>query len=75
MLQNDEDKADHQDKDKAIKLVKEWVKEGRQPTERYMNYKDADVHAYRKVLTTLKLVPVEGTENSILVKQGLMEDI
>ena len=38
-----------------------------------MNYKDADVHAYRKVLTTLKLVPVEGTEKAILVKQGLME--
>ena len=38
-----------------------------------MNYMDSDVHAYRKVLTTLKLVPVEGTEKAILVKQGLME--
>ena len=28
ILQKDEDNADHQDKDKAIKLVKEWVKEG-----------------------------------------------
>ena len=28
MLQNDEDEVDHQDKDEAIKLVKEWVKEG-----------------------------------------------
>ena len=38
-----------------------------------MNYKDSDVQAYRKVLTSLKLVPVEGTEKAILVKQGLME--
>ena len=28
MRQDDKDKADHQDKDEAIKLVKEWVKEG-----------------------------------------------
>ena len=38
-----------------------------------MNFKNSDVLAYRKVLATLKLVPVEGTEKAILVKQGLME--
>ena len=68
ILQNDEDKANHQDQDEAIKLVKEWVKEGQQPTGWDMNFKNSDVLAYRKVLSTLKLVLVEGTEKTILVK-------
>ena len=38
-----------------------------------MNFKNSKVLAYRKVLSTLKLVPVEGTEKTILGKQGLME--
>ena len=73
ILKNDEDKANHQDQDKTIKLVKEWVREGRQPMGLDMNFKNSDVLAYRKVLLTLKLVLVEGTEKTILVKQGLVE--
>ena len=38
-----------------------------------MNFKNSDVLVYRKVLSTLKLVLVEGTEKTILVKQGLVE--
>ena len=38
-----------------------------------MNFKNSDVLAYRKVLLTLKLIPVEGTEKTILVKQGLVK--
>ena len=34
---------------------------------------NSDVLAYRKVLSTLKLVQVERTDKTILVKQGLVE--
>ena len=35
-----------------------------------MNFKNSDVLVYRKVLLTLKLVPEEGTEKTIQVKEG-----
>ena len=37
-----------------------------------MNFKTMEVQAYRKVLSTLKLKPVEGMTKTILVKQGLV---
>ena len=52
--------------------MKEWLKEGQQPTGLEMNFKMAEVQAYRKMLYALKLKPVEGTIKTILVKQGLV---
>ena len=37
------------------------------------NFKNPEVLAYRKVLSALKLIPVEGTDKTLLVKQGLVE--
>ena len=67
ILKIDKDKADCQDQDETIKIVKEWVKEGQQPTGTDMNFKNPDLLAYRK------LIPMEGTDKTILVKQGLVE--
>ena len=71
ILKKDEDKADWQDKDPDITLVKNWVKEGRQPKGTEMNYRSPNIQAYRKVLAALKLRPVEGTTKTVLVKEGL----
>ena len=72
LLEKDKDKADWQDKDPIITLVKSWVKEGRQPRGTEMNYRAPDIQAYRKVLAALKLRPVEGTAKTVLVKEGLI---
>ena len=37
-----------------------------------MNYRSPDIQAYRKVLSALKLRPVEGTTKIVLVKEGLV---
>ena len=37
-----------------------------------MNFKTSEVLAYRKLLLTLKPIPVEGTSKTLLVKQGLV---
>ena len=37
-----------------------------------MNYRTPEVQAYRKVLSALKLRPVEGTTKTVLVKEGLV---
>ena len=73
ILGKDKDKANWQDKDPDIKIVKGWLKEGQQPMGKDMNYKTPEVQAYRKVLSTLKLKQVEGTTKTILVKQGLVD--
>ena len=43
ILERDEDKADWQDKDPDIALVKNWVKEGQQPKGTDMNYRSIDI--------------------------------
>ena len=72
ILGKDEDKANWQDWDPNIRIIKSWLKEGQQPTGTEMNFKTPEVQAYRKVLSSLKLKQVEGTTKTILVKQGLM---
>ena len=72
LLETDEHKANWQDKDPIITLVKSWVKEGQQPRGTEMNYRAPHVQAYRKVLVALKLRSVEGTTKTILVKEGLI---
>ena len=74
LLERDEDKADWQDKDPNIELVKNWVKEGSQPTGTEMNYRSPDIQAYRKVLSALKLKQIEGITKTIQVKQGLVDN-
>ena len=74
ILEKDEDKADWQDKDPDIRIVKRWLKDRLQPTGKEMNYKTPKVQAYRKVLSALKLKPVEGTTKTILVKQELVDN-
>ena len=37
-----------------------------------LNYRDPDMQSYRKLMTTLELRPVKGTEKSILVRKGLI---
>ena len=69
ILKSDKDKADWQDQDVDIKIMKEWVKDGQQLTGQEMNFKTQEVLVYRKVLSALKLIPVEGTNKTILVKQ------
>ena len=73
LLKTDKQKADWQDKDPTITLVKTWVKEDQKPRGTEMNYRDPDVQAYRKVLAALKLRPVEGTMKTILVREGLTD--
>ena len=73
LLETDKHKANWQDKDPIITLVKSWVKEGRQPRGTEINYRAPDIQAYRKVLAALKLRPVEGTTKTILVKEGLIQ--
>ena len=36
-----------------------------------LNYRDPNLQAYRKILAALKLRPVEGTEKTILIREGL----
>ena len=72
ILRKDKDKADWKDKDPDIEIVKNWVKEGQQPMGKEMNYMTSEVQAYRKVLSALKLRPVEGTTKTVLVKKGLV---
>ena len=72
ILRKEEDKANWQDRDPNIKIVKSWLKEGQQPTGTEMNFKTPEVQAYRKVLSALKLKQVEGMIKTILVKQGLV---
>ena len=72
ILGRDEDKADWQDKDPNIELVKNWIKEGRQPMGTEINYRSPDIQTYRKVLSALKLRPVEGTTKTVIVKEGIM---
>ena len=72
ILKTDKQKADWQDKDPIISLVKTWVKENRKPTNTELNYWDPSLQAYRKILAVLKLRPVEGTEKTILVREGLV---
>ena len=36
-----------------------------------LNYRDPSLQAYRKILAALKLRPVEGTDKTILVREGL----
>ena len=62
ILKTEEQKADWQDKDQTIKLVKTWLREKRTPTNLEMNYRDTDVQSYRKFMTSMELRPVEGTE-------------
>ena len=69
ILGKEEDKANWQDRDPNIKIIKSWLKEGQQPTGTEMNFKTPEVQAYRKVLSALKLKQVEGTVKTILVKQ------
>ena len=38
-----------------------------------INYMTPEVQAYRKVLSTLKLRPVEGAMKTVLGKEGLMD--
>ena len=45
ILRKDKDKADWQDKDPNIQIVKNWVKEGRQPMGKEMNYMAPEVQA------------------------------
>ena len=75
ILGKDEDKADWQDKDPDIRIVKGWLKEGQQPIGMEMNYKTPEVQACRKVLSALRLKQMEGTMKTILVKQGLVDNI
>ena len=67
ILKTNEQKADWQDKDPTIALVKTWLKEDRKPTSMELNYRDPDLQAYRKILAALKLRPVKGTGKTILV--------
>ena len=71
ILKTSKQKADWQDKDPIIALVKTWLKEDRKPTSTELNYRDPNLQAYRKILAALKLRPVEGTEKTILVREGL----
>ena len=73
LLKTDKQKADWQDKDQTMTLVKTWVKEDQKPRGTEMNYRDPDMQAYRKILAALKLRPVEGTMKMILVKEGLTD--
>ena len=68
ILRKEEDKANWQDQDPNIKIVKSLLKEGQQPTGTEMNFKTPEVQAYRKVLSALKLKQVEGMTKIILVK-------
>ena len=61
ILKTNEQKADWQNKDPTIALVKMWLKEDRKPTSTELNYCNPDLQAYRKILAALKLRPVEGT--------------
>ena len=72
ILKTGEQKADWQDKDPIISLVKTWLKENRKPTSTELNYRDPSLQAYQKILAALKLRPVEGTDKTILVREGLM---
>ena len=63
ILEKEEDKADWQDHDPDNRVIKSWVKEGKQPTGMEMNFKTPEVQAYRKVLFTLKLKQVEGKKD------------
>ena len=67
ILGKEEDKANWQDRDPDIKIVKSWLKEGQQLIGRDSNFKTPEVQAYRKVLSTLKLKQVEGMTKTILV--------
>ena len=69
--EKEEDKADWQDRDPNIKIVKSWLNEDQQPTGTEKNFKTPEVQAYRKVLSALKLKRVEGTTKTLLVKQGI----
>ena len=71
ILKTSKQKADWQDKDPIISLVKTWLKENRKPTSTELNYRDPSLQAYRKILAALKLRLVEGTEKTILVREGL----
>ena len=48
------------------------MKENRKPTSTELNYRDPSLQAYQKILAALKLRPVEGTDKTILVREGLM---
>ena len=72
ILKTSEQKADWQDKNPIISLVKTWLKENRKPTSTELKYRDPSLQAYRKILAALKLRPVEGTDKTILVREGLM---
>ena len=72
ILKTNEQKADWQDKDPIIALVNPWVRENRKPTNTELIYRDPSLQAYRKILAALKLKPEEGTEKTILVREGLM---
>ena len=67
ILKTDEQKADWQDKDPTIALVKTWLKEDRKSTSTELNYRNPNLQAYRKILAALKLRPVKGTGKTILV--------
>ena len=65
ILGREEDKANWQDWDHDIKIVKGWLKEGQQPTGTEINFQTSDVQVYRKVISVLKLIPVEGTAKTM----------
>ena len=73
ILKTNEQKADWQDKDPIIALLKTWLKQDRKPTSMELNYRDPNLQAYRKILAALKLILVKGTEKMILVREGLTD--
>ena len=72
ILKTDKQKADWQDKDQTIALVKTWLKEKQTPASLELNYRNSDMQSYRKFMTSMELRPVAGTEKTILVRKGLM---
>ena len=72
LLKTDKQKADWQDKDRTIALVKSWLKEMQMPTSLELNYRNSDMQSYRKFMTSMELRPVAGTEKTILVRKGLL---